>query len=164
MAAPHSEQLEIGLLADHPEVIETLARWFTEEWGSNPQHSIGSITALLNQRLNRDQPPMALIGFTNDQVVASASLKIRELEQLPQYEHWLGSVYVRPEKRGLGFGKQITQAAIQQAHNIGIAELYLYTNLNLQDFYAELGWQSIQKIQRNGRSVTIMRHQLSGEM
>jgi GNAT superfamily N-acetyltransferase len=59
--------------------------------------------------------------------VATAALKIREMETHPQYEHWLGNVYVLPEFRAQGIGTTVIERAKHEAKRIGIRDLYLYT-------------------------------------
>ena len=149
--------MEVQWLADQPGLIGTLAAWFHAKWGSNPEHPPDSIAARLSQRLNRDELPLALVGFVEGNPVASASLKIRELDSCPEYDHWLGSVYVTPSQRGKGFGKLISRAAADQAESLGLRKLYLYTNLDLVAFYQSLGWVPIKEVERNGRPISVMR-------
>jgi GNAT superfamily N-acetyltransferase len=155
--------LDVRFLADHPDLISTLASWFHEEWGSNPEHTVGAIASRLEARLNRDRLPLTLVGFFDGSPVASASLKIQELDAFPEYEHWLGTVYVKPEQRKLGFGKQIILATVERAKQLDVEKLYLYTDTDLIPFYFSLGWATAETSQRNGRSIAVMHRLLKDE-
>ena len=55
-------------LADCPETIPTLARWFYEEWGHLvPERTLKRNEEQLRQRLNRNKIPLALVAFSGKQ-------------------------------------------------------------------------------------------------
>ncbi len=152
--------LSIEFLADHPNQVSQLATWFSEEWGRrNPQNSIEEVTQRLNRRMNIDSLPIAFVGFLDGKLVASASIKIREMETHPQYEHWLGAVYVDVAYRGVGIGSQIVQRTALEAKRLGVHNLYLYTRSH-EDFYIYLGWEPIERPHYHGHEVVIMRQNL----
>ena len=137
-----------------------LAKWFHEEWGiRNPANSQEFVEKRLRQRLKRVHPPLTMVAFLNEILAASASIKIREMETHPQFEHWLGAVYVKPEYRGAGIGSKIVQHTVSIAQQIGINQLYLYTRSH-EDFYTHLGWQPIERPQYHGRPAVIMKQTL----
>jgi N-acetylglutamate synthase-like GNAT family acetyltransferase len=107
------------------------------------------------ERLNRDKPPLCLVAFVENQPVATAALKIREMETHPQYEHWLGNVYVLPEFRAQGIGSTVIERAKQETKRIGIRDLYLYTR-DRAHLYARLGWATIEQVTYRGQRATIM--------
>ncbi len=150
--------IEIRYLADRPELIPVLASWFYAEWGT-PDLSVERIERRLHERLNRDRLPLVLVGFHDQQPVASASLKIREMEIRPEYLHWLGSVYVRPEERNRGIGSHLIEYAASEARRWDVEDLYLYTTYR-ENLYARLGWITIERVEYHGRSVAVMRRTL----
>jgi GNAT superfamily N-acetyltransferase len=150
--------LEIRYLADCPELIPVLASWFYAEWGG-PDLSVERIERRLHERLNRDRLPLVLVGLRDQQPSASASLKIQEMDIRPQYLHWLGSVYVRPEERNQGIGSHLIEQAAREAQRLGVEDLYLYTTYS-ESLYARLGWVTIERIEYHGRLVVIMRRTL----
>ena len=98
MNSPLTE--EFIYLADQPHLLPVLAKWFYEEWGhQDPLCSLQSMQDELGGYLHTDRIPMAIVCLQDSQPVASASLRIREMESHPQYMHWLGGVYVHPDHR-----------------------------------------------------------------
>lgn len=147
-------------LADRPSLVPQLARWFYKEWGQNNPHlSLETVEGKLRDRLNREKIPLVLVLLRDDLPIASASLKIREMETHPQYLHWLGSVYVLPEYRSQGIGTELVQYAASEARRLGVQDLYLYTR-HRERFYARLGWKPIERPIYDGRPAVIMTRKL----
>ena len=152
---------KIVYLAERADLIPELVGWFYEEWGHNyPDLTQASIEGKLRRRLNRDRIPLVLVLLRDDSPIASASLKIREMETHPQYLHWLGSVYVKPEYRGKGIGSNLVQYSVNEAKRLAVYDLYLYTR-SRENFYTRLGWKPIEKPLYHGRRVVIMKQILS---
>jgi putative hydrolase of the HAD superfamily len=145
------------LLANHPELVSLLASWFYTEWGGgDPPFSLAEFEEQFRQRLNRDHLPLAMVALLGNTPVATASLKLREMDTHPQYTHWLGGVYTLPEHRRQGIGAQVIEATVAEARRLGVEDLYLYTRRSAA-LYARLGWQVIERPVYHGRSVAIMR-------
>ncbi len=152
----HSMDLAIDYLANHPELVPELAAWFYDEWGrKESDNALETITRRLQRRLNTDKAPLTLVGFLENEVVASASIKIREMETHPQYKHWLGAVYIKPDYRGKGLGSQVVNHSVSIAANIKISHIYLYTHSH-ESFYDRLGWRTIERPFYHGRQVVLM--------
>lgn len=148
--------ITIDFLANHPERVPELASWFYDEWGRKESDTtLENITHHLQQRLHQDRAPLTLVGFLEDGAVASASIKIREMETHPHYEHWLGAIYIKPNYRGQGLGSQIVRHTVAIATQLQINELYLYTHSH-EDFYVKLGWNTIERPHYHGRTVALM--------
>ncbi|MFN2214149.1 MAG: GNAT family N-acetyltransferase [Anaerolineales bacterium] len=148
-------------LADQPELLPTLADWFYNEWGRNdPDSSREKISTTLGQYLNRDHIPLTIVRLRGSQPIASASLKIREMETHPQYTHWLGGVYVHPDFRKQGIGSHLVEYSAELAKKLKVCHLYLYTR-NHENFYTRLDWQEIERPTYQGRNTIIMKKNLS---
>ena len=159
-----STPIEIQYLADCPELIPVLAAWLHTEFGrGKPARSVEQIERRLHEQLNRDRLPLVLVGFRDQKPVASASLKIQELDIRLEYLHWLGSVYVRPEERHQGIGSYLVESAVREARRLGVEDLYLYTTYS-ERLYARLGWITLERIEYHGRSSVIMKHDLKREL
>jgi len=152
--------LEVKYLADHPELVHVLSTWFHDEWGkTNPSLTVEGIERQVQERLNRDKFPLCLVAFAKSKPVATATLKIREMEIYPHLEHWLGNVYVLPEYRNQGVGSQITEAAAGTARSLGVNTLYLYTR-DREHFYQRLGWELMEQAEYRGRMAFVMKRAL----
>jgi GNAT superfamily N-acetyltransferase len=148
--------LRIDYLANHPEWIPELASWFFDEWGrKDSDNSLEQITQRLRKRLHKNRAPLTLVGFLEDKAVASASIKIREMETHPQYKYWLGAVYIQSDYRGQGFGSQIVNHTVSIAAKLELSILYLYTHSH-EGFYDRLGWVTIARPVFHGRKVALM--------
>jgi GNAT superfamily N-acetyltransferase len=153
--------IDVHYLADHPNLTRRVATWFYEEWGiRNPENSVENVEKRLLERMNRDRLPLILIAFQGVEPVASASLKIREMETHPRYVHWLGSVYVHHPFRNHGIGSWLVEYAAAEAGRHKVRELYLYTHRH-ESFYARLGWFPVERPHYHGREVVIMKRVLA---
>ena len=89
---PGSAPMRIVYLADRPEAVAVLAEWFAAEWGDlDPLNTVEGYKARLPQRAHRERLPVCILGLVDDTPVATATLKFRELEYLPDADFWLGS-------------------------------------------------------------------------
>lgn len=155
------EKLQVSLLADHPGLIPLITEWIHSEWGHHyPDGSPRQVETALRERCQRKSLPLAMVGFVDQKPICTASLKIREMETRPQYEHWLGTVYVLPRFRRQGYGGLMVKAAENKAQSLGLEVLYLYTR-HSENLYARLGWEVIERPLYKERPAVIMRKYLS---
>ena len=155
--------LEIEYLADHPDLVPLLAEWFYSEWGGrSPDDTLTTFEKRLLGRMHRDKAPLTLIAFKGEEPVGTAALKIQEMETHPQYQYWMGSVYVKENWRRMGIGSALVEAVIAKAEAFGIEVLYLYTR-GRENFYTQLGWKEIERSYYHGRNVTIMKRRTDGK-
>jgi GNAT superfamily N-acetyltransferase len=148
-------------LADQPELLPVLADWFYDEWGRNdPGSSREKTSNTLAEYLNRDRIPLTIVRLRGSLAIASASLKIQEMETHPQFTHWLGGVYVHPDFRQQGIGSHLVKYSADLAKKLEVCHLYLYTR-DHEHFYTRLGWQEIERPIYQGRVAIIMKRNLS---
>jgi GNAT superfamily N-acetyltransferase len=148
-------------LADQPELLPVLADWFYDEWGRNdPSSSREKTSNTLSEYLNRDRIPLTIVRLRGSLAIASASLKIQEMETHPQFTHWLGGVYVHPDFRQQGIGSHLVKYSADLAKKLEVCHLYLYTR-DHEHFYTRLGWQEIERPIYQGRVAIIMKRNLS---
>jgi len=117
--------------------------------------SAARLTARLASRANRDRLPICLVGLVEDDPVATATLKFREIAYSGAADFWLGSVYVREDVRGRGYGSAIVAGAEALAVARHFTPLYLYTPRK-GAFYRRLGWQSVGETTTDGKRALVM--------
>ena len=148
-------------LADQSELLPILADWFFDEWGlHDPESSREHMRTELGDFLYHDRLPLTIVLLRDSEPIASASLKIKEMETHPQYLHWLGGVYVHPDNRGQGVGSRLVEYTAQEAIRFNVTDLFLYTHSH-EKFYARLGWRVIEEPIYKGRVVSIMKRKLT---
>ena len=72
--------MEFVLLADRPDAIPTVARWYFDQWGRRVAgNSYEQTCERLKEKLNRDCLPLPVLVVDGDAVLGTAQLKIREM-------------------------------------------------------------------------------------
>lgn len=154
--------MDLVLLADRPQAIPILAKWYFEEWGHEVnENTVGKEISKLEQFLHRDKLPLSVVAMEGDELVGAAQLKFREMSIYPDKEHWLGAVYVASSHRGKGIAAAIIQKTLSLAKQHRIPELFLQTEHLDGGLYKRLGWEPIEQITYDGIEVLVMKKSLS---
>ncbi|WP_298770956.1 GNAT family N-acetyltransferase [uncultured Shewanella sp.] len=157
--------MELHLLADKPEFIPQIAKWYSDEWGYIDENIGESIDAgrstealalKLTDYLNRDTLPLIVLITDNDNLLGAAQLKFHEMDIYPDKEHWLGGVYIDETFRGQGLGTRLINQVITLAKQHQIPYLYLQTEDKSGGLYAQLGWQPIEHVTYKNVDVLVM--------
>lgn len=154
--------VQFEFLADRPDAIPTISRWYHDEWGRlKPDESIEHMRSEVAAYTNRDAIPFILLAVRNNDIVAAAQLKFREMAELfPDKEHWLGGVYVPADHRGQGYGSLIVERIAEMAPGYGVQTLYLQTEALDGGLYARLGWIPRARVKHRGVDVLVMERQV----
>lgn len=149
--------MKIEFLADRPQAVPLISRWYYDEWGhAMPGNSVEKITERVNGMLNRDRIPLHILAVENDEILGVAQLKIREMDIYPDKEHWLGGVFVTPQARGQGLASTLVNRALDLAKTFQVRTLYLQTEQMDGGLYAKLGWKPLEQVLYNGLNVLVM--------
>ena len=142
----------IEYLADHPDFGATLAVWHFEQWGraDSPGHfegdSVEQRLRLLREAANRRIIPTVFVALLDSQVAGSATLGASDLETRKDLTPWLKDVFVTPEFRRRGVASMLVRRAVQEAADIRVREMYLFTTGSWREgLYAGLGWKVIDR-------------------
>lgn len=133
------------LLADHPEAAERVAQWYFNQWGRLAGKTMEVTLEQVQNYRNRDRIPLIVVALNEDAVIGAAQLKIREMEQFPDREHWLGGVYIDAAYRGHSVASQLVQHVVVRAHALGVGVLHLQTERLDGGLYARLGWNARER-------------------
>ncbi|MDT9702904.1 GNAT family N-acetyltransferase, partial [Streptomyces sp. P17] len=61
------------------------------------------------------------------QVVGTASILLQDMQTNRDLSPWLANIYLAPAARGKGLGKWLVLQVMQQAQQLGLTKLYLFT-------------------------------------
>lgn len=154
--------MEILNLVDRPQFISEIAQWYYNQWGGlENSESVQSIEIKLQDSLHEKRPPLAVIAVDGESLIGVAQLKIREMRRYPEYEHWVGGVYVHPEHRGRNVATQLVQNIIQIARQHSIHKLYLQAERLDGGLYSALGWEAMEQINDCGMRKLVMINRLA---
>ena len=150
--------LTFEYLADRPEAVPQVARWWFDEWGYlRPGDSIEALTSRVLGLLNRDKLPIQILASLDNSIVGIAVLKRHEIFDLyPDKVYWLGDVYVAPEFRGQGIGSALAAKIVEIAESRGIKSIHLQTQSLNGGLYAKLGWEKIEQFHHKGYDALLM--------
>ncbi|WP_295520587.1 GNAT family N-acetyltransferase [uncultured Stenotrophomonas sp.] len=143
------------LPADAPERMQ-LAQWYNAQWGAHTGMSLQQELEWMNRAQDAEGFPHLIAAFDGADVVGAVQLKRQEMASFPQYEHWLGSVFVADTHRGQGLASQLVEQAVAQAVRMGVSHLYLQTEALDGGLYARLGWVPVQEADNRDYRVLVM--------
>jgi GNAT superfamily N-acetyltransferase len=149
--------IEFALLADRPEEIPRVARWWCDEWGLPERHSsfaeyVRELEAHADEML-----PMHLIAERAGHVVGVATLKTKVgHDVVPGQSHWLSGVYVEPSWRRRGVATALCQEIVLAATKRSITRLYLQTECLDGGLYKTLGWTPLRQHDEGGVTQLLM--------
>jgi putative hydrolase of the HAD superfamily len=149
--------MEISLLADHPHEVSKIARWYFEEWASKvPNVTEEMVREDIALKASNKEIPFSIVAHKNGNLLGTLELKFRENKNYPEYEHWLGGVYVPAECRGNGIAKVLLNEAKEIAANHGVKKLYLQCESHNVGLYSGQGFKALHQSTSNHLETTIM--------
>lgn len=150
------------LLKHCPEHIPAIAKWHYQEWGTLfPEKSAADFASDLAATLNDAELPISWVLLLEQQVLGTASILLQDMQTNRDLSPWLANIYLAPAARGKGLGKWLVLQVMQQAQQLGLTKLYLFTE-DKPEFYQQLGWQPLKQELYEGKQVTVMHWQLTG--
>ena len=143
-------------LADHTDLIPTLAKWHHEQFSYlSPGSSIERCASRLLAQRGHQNVPTTVVALAGEQLLGSASLVAQDMDTRPHLSSWLASVYVAPKHRRQGVGSALVRRIADEARALGIGRLHLYTP-DKQRFYTNLGWRTLEHTRYRDHLVTVM--------
>ncbi len=136
--------MEIGLLADHPGAIATLADWYVLEW--EPYYGVdgpGDARADLKSRCNRQKAPIGLVAMEGDRVCGTIALDVDVTTKLAPS---VVGLLVGNQYRRRGIAAKLLRSANNLARDLGYDQLYVSTTV-LTDLLERMGWRTIGKVE-----------------
>lgn len=154
--------MRIVLLQDCPALVAPIAQWHHAEWHAlYPQKTVADFERELCAPPRDNGLPQTWLLLDGNQVVGTASLLEHDMATNTDLSPWLANIYIRPDRRGGGLGRQLVRRVMQKAKGHGIGTLYLFTS-DQQAFYERLGWRLLKVEPYEGIAVAIMMLTLPG--
>lgn len=140
------EALRIEYLADCPEVLSQLEKWFLQEWAPyyGPDGP-GDAVEDLRSSCNRRALPITLIAFRGDELCATGALKAESVETHKHLGPWVAALLVTPKYRRQGIRGKLVEALEHLAKELGFKQLYY--GADVTDRYLEgNGWEPLERV------------------
>lgn len=136
------------------------ARWLESEWPGIP------IIRWLETPPPIGAKPHGLpwaVGVEDDahQLCGFGALLLDDMPDRPEWNPWLGCVYVDQGLRHQGIAARITAALVEEGRSRGYTNLYLFCAPELVDFYARFGFEEIEGREFEGSAQVTMRGDLT---
>jgi RimJ/RimL family protein N-acetyltransferase len=136
--------ITIRFLADHPDTIPTLVKWFRAQW---PDYYAAMSDEEMEQDFledaSRDRLPIRLIAFEANEPVGTILLRKNGSETLPNFQPELGGLYVVDSHRGRGIATELVRAGMQVARKQGYETVFA-TTAAAAGILERLGWEFVQ--------------------
>jgi len=155
------QAVQFVYLQDHPEFLPIIAAWHHEEWAYiRPGDTIAARQKRLAAECGHCEIPTSLVALIDGSVAGSISLLAEDMDTHPELTPWLASLYVAPQRRRQGIGAALVKRLTEEARNVGVSKLYLYTPSE-ERFYARLGWRTLEQTSYAGKPATVMCYDLA---
>ncbi|GHA69582.1 GNAT family N-acetyltransferase [Pontibacter akesuensis] len=156
------KKIAIQHLRDVPQHFDTVANWVYSQWWQKPGNTVEVVKEPLREHLQATDFPATFVAL-DDNTPAGSVMLIEDdgITELPDLRPWLAALYVAPEYRLQGVGKQLVQVLEQHAQQIGFCHLYLVATDRVS-FYFDLGWRIYTKL-GGDMGITIMHKDIARE-
>lgn len=151
--------ITIGFLADYPDTVLTLAKWFRDQW---PDYYAGMSQEQLEQDfledVSRDSLPSRLVAFESNQLVGTIILR-EQADNLPEFQPELGGLYVVESHRGHGIGTELVRAGMKLALDQGYETVFA-TTVVAAGILERLGWEFIKTVTHQDGQLALYQYKL----
>lgn len=149
--------IEISYLADHPEVLGSLAAGFKAQWAAHFADQPIEAIKLGFANCCRDQGlPLALVALIGPSFAGTASLRQESGTVCPGLGPWLTHLYVEPAHRRQGIGTTLIHAIEAEAIRNGFGELHAATT-RAAAVFERSGWRRLDVIEYHADRVWVLR-------
>lgn len=137
-------KLEFEYLADRPEDVLLVIDWWLTLWADRMGGDVELVRDQLRRSLSKTDLPIHILATLDGIPVGTAALKQHELPgKFPNYNYWLGSVFVKEGFRDQQIASQMSLHIVEMARWMHLPHLYLQTiDLN-GGLYSKLGWEAV---------------------
>lgn len=152
--------VSIEMLAEHPELLPLLQRWFQTEWPSHyGADGPGNAEQDLRAFANRGSLPVGVVALRQGTACGVAALKSESIASHRQLLPWAAAGLVAPSERGKGIGSLLLAALEREARELGYPFIYCGTS-TAESLLERRQWQLMERIVHEGQGLGIYRKAL----
>lgn len=149
--------IKTSFLADHLDVIPTLAQWFRAQW---PDYYAGQTLADIEddfrEDAQRDRIPVRLIAFVDGELTGTIVLRDQVIETRPEFHPGLGGLFVPMSYRKRGIATELVHAGMNVAREQGYEVVYATTAV-AGGVLTRLGWVAVEAVVHDDEQLTLYR-------
>ncbi len=119
-------------LESHPEALGAVTSWLQLQWAIDPSDSLSFLPPATDR-------PGALLAFESSTPIGVLGYKRHQSKFQAKPELWINVLYVLPEFRRRGVGRQLILAGMRVESQFRTGELYVYTDVST--LYSSNGWE-----------------------
>ncbi len=145
-------------LREMPEAGRLLAQAFKDAW---PDFFADRSAEEIEEAMFKASPgdsglPAILVASTDGRIAGTVALRARSVETHEHLGPWVTGLWVTPDLRGLGLGRDLMLAITEEAAARGFREIHAVTN-TARGLFEKLGWNRVEEILYHGEEVTLFR-------
>jgi N-acetylglutamate synthase-like GNAT family acetyltransferase len=142
-------------LRETPEAGRLLAQAFKDAW---PDFFADRSAEEIEDAMFTEGPelPAILVATVDGRVAGTVALRARSVETHEHLGPWVTGLWVEPDLRKLGLGRDLLNAIMEEAKTRGFREIYAVTN-TARWLFDKLGWEAVEEIVYHGEEVTLYR-------
>ncbi len=147
-----------ALLADHRDLIPTVARLRWQEWGQYPELAELSWWVDVTARESgRDELPVTFVAIDAvGDAIGAVGLGEFDPAERQDRSPWVLGMIVRPDLRGHGIGRQLLAVLGKWAADHGHQRIWVATGDPAVTFYEACGWSLVEKFNRPSETVNVL--------
>lgn len=128
-------------------IFNKICDWNYNWWGIRNNDTFEEVKCYLKHSLCKgDRLPQTFIALINNEPVGMYQIVMSDdLYSRPDIYPWLANVYVDEKYRGNGICGELMNTVKENAKNIGLTELFLYTKH--VGLYEKFGWKFIENVE-----------------
>ena len=140
-------------LRQSPEAGRILAQAFKDAW---PDFFATRSAEEIEREMfaEGDGLPAILVASVDGRVAGTVALRARSVETHEHLGPWVTGLWVESDLRGLGLGRDLLRAIVEEAAARGFREIYAVTN-TARWLFDKLGWAALEEIAYHGEEVTL---------
>lgn len=148
--------VEISYLADHPEVLGSLAAGFKAQWSAHfADQTLEAIKMGFAKCCREQGLPLALVAMIGQSFAGTASLRRESGTVCPGVGPWLTHLYVEPSLRRQGIGTTLIHAVEAEAIRNGFGKLHAATT-RAAAVFEQSGWTMLEVVEYQGDRVSVL--------